>query len=53
MKKGYTKKGEPIDLSTAFEAVGKFETKEISAEELKEIECKACPRTHPCGLQVR
>ena len=38
MKKGYTKKGEPIDLSTAFEAVGKFETKEISAEELKEIE---------------
>nr|WP_315107559.1 dihydroxy-acid dehydratase [uncultured Campylobacter sp.] len=49
MKKGYTKKGEPIDLSTAFEAVGKFETKEISAEELKEIECKACPSGGSCS----
>ncbi|WP_298787057.1 dihydroxy-acid dehydratase, partial [uncultured Campylobacter sp.] len=49
MKKGYTKKGEPIDLSTAFEAVGKFETKEISAEELKEIECAACPSGGSCS----
>ena len=49
MKKGYTKKGEPIDLATAFEAVGKFETKEISAEELKEIECAACPSGGSCS----
>ncbi|MGG7048466.1 MULTISPECIES: dihydroxy-acid dehydratase [unclassified Campylobacter] len=49
MKKGYTKKGEPIDLATAFEAVGKFETNEITAEELKDIECNACPSGGSCS----
>ena len=39
MQKGYKKDGTPIDLATAFEAVGKFEAGEISEEELKDIEC--------------
>ena len=43
MQKGYKKDGTPIDLATAFEAVGKFEAGEISEEELKDIECNACP----------
>jgi len=34
MAKGYTKDGTPIDLATAFEAVGKFEAGEISEEQL-------------------
>ena len=42
-EKGHTKDGRPIDLATAFEAVGKFETKEIDEAELRDIECNACP----------
>ena len=49
MQKGYTKDGEPIDLATAFEAVGKFEAGEISEEELKDIECNACPSGGSCS----
>jgi dihydroxy-acid dehydratase len=43
MEKGYKKDGTPIDLATAFEAVGKHEAGEMSEEELKDIECNACP----------
>ena len=49
MRKGYTKDGESIDLSTVFEAVGKFETDKINAKELKEIECNACPSGGSCS----
>ena len=35
MKKGHTKDGVPIDLATAFEAVGKHELGEITEEEKK------------------
>ncbi len=49
MAKGYTKDGEPIDLATAFEAVGKFEAGEISEEELTDIECNACPSGGSCS----
>ncbi|MGP1485435.1 MAG: dihydroxy-acid dehydratase [Campylobacter sp.] len=49
MRKGYTKSGQPIDLATAFEAVGKFETKQISEDELKDIECNACPSGGSCS----
>ncbi|MFA7021552.1 dihydroxy-acid dehydratase [Aliarcobacter sp.] len=49
MQKGYTKDGTPIDLATAFEAVGKFEAGEISEEELKDIECNACPDGGSCS----
>lgn len=49
MKKGYTKDGVPIDLATAFEAVGKFEAGQINEEELKDIECNACPSGGSCS----
>jgi len=49
MKKGYIKDGEPIDLATAFEAVGKFEKGDISEDELTEIECNACPSGGSCS----
>ena len=49
MKKGYTKEGTPIDLTTAFEAVGKFEKGDINEAELKDIECNACPSGGSCS----
>ncbi len=49
MAKGYKKDGEPIDLATAFEAVGKFEAGEITEEELTDIECNACPSGGSCS----
>ena len=49
MSKGYKKDGTPIDLSTAFEAVGKHEAGKMSDEELKDIECNACPSGGSCS----
>ncbi len=49
MSKGHKKDGTPIDLATAFEAVGKFETGEINEDELKDIECNACPSGGSCS----
>lgn len=49
MSKGYTKNGTPIDLSTAFEAVGKHESGTITDEELYDIECNACPSGGSCS----
>jgi len=49
MEKGYTKDGTPIDLATAFEAVGKHEAGEMSDEELHDIECNACPSGGSCS----
>ena len=49
MKKGYTKEGTPIDLATAFEAVGKFEKGDITEAELTDIECNACPSGGSCS----
>lgn len=49
MEKGYTKDGTPIDLATAFEAVGKHEAGEITDEELLDIECNACPSGGSCS----
>ncbi len=49
MRKGYIKDGTAIDLSTAFEAVGKHEAGLISDEELKDIECNACPSGGSCS----
>ncbi len=49
MAKGYTKDGVPIDLATAFEAVGKFEAGEITEAELTDIECNACPSGGSCS----
>ncbi len=49
MKKGHKKDGTPIDLATAFEAVGKFEKGDIDEEELQDIECNACPSGGSCS----
>lgn len=49
MKKGYKQDGTPIDLATAFEAVGKHKAGEITDDELKDIECNACPSGGSCS----
>ncbi|WP_069660998.1 dihydroxy-acid dehydratase [Arcticibacter eurypsychrophilus] len=49
MAKGHKKDGTPIDLATAFEAVGKHEAGNMSDEELLEIECNACPSGGSCA----
>ncbi len=49
MKAGHLKDGTPIDLATAFEAVGQYEAGEINEEKLVEIECAACPSGGSCS----
>src|SRR5690606_185405 len=46
---GYKKDGTPIDLASAFEAVGKHEAGVISEEQLRDIECNACPSAGSCS----
>lgn len=49
MKAGHKKDGTPIDLATAFEAVGQHAEGQMSDEELYEIECEACPSGGSCS----
>jgi len=49
MEKGYKSDGTPIDLATAFEAVGQHEAGEITDDELLDIECNACPSGGSCS----
>ena len=49
MPAGHKKDGTSIDLATAFEAVGQFNEGKMSAEELHEIECEACPSGGSCS----
>jgi len=49
MKAGHKKDGTPIDLASAFEAVGKKARGEMSDEELYDIECNACPSGGSCS----
>jgi dihydroxy-acid dehydratase len=49
MAAGHKKDGTPIDLATAFEAVGQFEAGEIDEAELTDIECNACPSGGSCS----
>ncbi len=49
MKKGYKSDGTPIDLSTAFEAVGQHARGQMTDAELYEIECNACPGAGSCS----
>ena len=49
MKAGHKKDGTPIDLATAFEAVGKHAEGQMSDAELYEIECEACPSGGSCS----
>ncbi|MBQ7135755.1 dihydroxy-acid dehydratase, partial [Campylobacter sp.] len=41
--------GEALDLNSAFEAVGAYETNQIDEKELKHIECNACPGGGSCS----
>jgi dihydroxy-acid dehydratase len=49
MAAGHKKDGTPIDLATAFEAVGQYADGEMSKEELNDIECNACPSGGSCS----
>ena len=41
--------GENIDLLSVFEGVGELNSGKIDEEELRDIECKACPGAGSCG----
>lgn len=49
MAKGHKRDGTPIDLATVFEAVGKHEAGKMNDEELRDIECNACPSGGSCS----
>ena len=41
--------GKDVDIVSMFEAVGQFSNGQISAAQLKEVECNACPGEGSCG----
>ncbi len=49
MAAGHLSDGTPVDLATVFEGVGKFEKGEMKEEELRELECVACPGGGSCS----
>ncbi|WP_317370989.1 dihydroxy-acid dehydratase [Helicobacter canis] len=49
MKAGRLSDGTILDLNSAFEAVGAFESGKISEKRLHEIECQACPSGGSCS----
>jgi dihydroxy-acid dehydratase len=49
MKAGVTDSGEKSDLVTVFEAVGKYQSGEMSAEQLKHLEDVSCPTCGSCS----
>jgi len=49
MSKGYSKDDKPLDLVSAFEAIGAYEDGKINEEELKDIECNSCPSGGSCS----
>ena len=49
MKAGRLKDGTILDLNSAFEAVGAYESGKISEKRLHEIECQACPSGGSCS----
>jgi dihydroxy-acid dehydratase len=49
MKKGRKKDGTPLDLNSAFEAVGKYNQGKMNDDELYDIECNACPSGGSCS----
>jgi dihydroxy-acid dehydratase len=44
-------RGENVDVISVFEGVGKHASGEFSDEDLKELECVACPSAGACGGQ--
>ena len=49
MKAGSLEDGTILDLNSAFEAVGAFESGKIDEKRLHEIECRACPSGGSCS----
>ncbi|MEW5790442.1 MAG: dihydroxy-acid dehydratase [Pseudomonadota bacterium] len=49
MEAGHLSDGTPVDLVTAFEAVGQYKLGKITDLRLKEIEDKACPTCGSCS----
>jgi dihydroxy-acid dehydratase len=49
MAAGITKDGKPIDLISIFEGVAEFNAGKITEEQLKELECAACPAQGSCS----
>ena len=49
MRAGVGKNGEALDLNSAFEAVGAYETGKIDESELYAIECACCPSGGSCS----
>jgi len=49
MEAGALSDGTPVDLATAFEAVGQYKAGKIDMVRLKEIEDKACPTCGSCS----
>lgn len=49
MKAGRLKDGTILDLNSAFEAVGGYESGKIDEKRLHEIECQACPSGGSCS----
>jgi dihydroxy-acid dehydratase len=41
--------GEPVDIVSIFEAVGKFQAGKIDKKELHKVECASCPGHGSCG----
>ncbi|MFQ3652524.1 MAG: dihydroxy-acid dehydratase, partial [Gemmataceae bacterium] len=46
---GVGSEGEPLDIVSIFEAVGKYQAGSIDAKKLANIECEACPGAGACG----
>ncbi|GAE28056.1 dihydroxy-acid dehydratase [Halalkalibacter wakoensis JCM 9140] len=46
---GKSKEGKDIDIVSVFEAVGQYRAGTINKEDLKDIECHACPGAGSCG----
>ena len=44
-------KGKDVTVADVFEAVGQFQAGKMSAEDLHELECAACPGAGACGGQ--
>ncbi len=49
MEAGHLEDGTPVDLASAFEAVGQFKAGKIDEARLKEIEDNACPTCGSCS----
>lgn len=42
-------RGKDVNIQSVFEAVGRYNKNEMDADELKELECAACPVSGACG----